>query len=197
MSNRKKEWDDCFLKAVCPRDLVARLRRWAAPHEKMQEPRLQVGVTRKDGPMYFLGMQIVKRMERSGFPSKIHCCYRSPEKQNDVFEKGHSKVREWESAHQYYEAVDIVHKYLYWDASPGYWDHLATVVRVVAKEYGVELVHGHNWKFVDSAHIELKSWRAVRDRQREQNDGGNHTPTPKELRERFLEVLPSEAPAPD
>ena len=122
--------------------------------------------------------------------------YRSPEKQQELFDR-RPKVTNagpWQSPHQFFEAVDIVHKSKYWNASPEYWETLANVVRTVSREYNVDLNHGHHWNMVDSAHIELTK------------HGGTFksatsataviiVPTTEELRERFFEILPQHVSA--
>lgn len=171
-------------------EMVGRLRDRMYPREKMQDPIKKVNLNRSDGPMLFLGDVIVKKMEKAGYPSMIIDGYRSPEKQQKLFDK-RPKVtyaRPWQSAHQFFEAVCIVHKSKYWNASPEYWETLANVVRTVSREYNVDLTHGHYWRMVDSAHIELTSWRDVQ--KRNKRNGGYHKPTPEELRERFFEILP-------
>jgi len=169
------------------------------PHEKMQEPKRQSRYTYVDGPMYYLGQQIVKAMQDAGYPAKILYCYRSAWKQNELYVKGRTapgpkvtNAAPWQSAHQYYEAVDIIHPSRGWDVSERYWEALASCVRIVSEKFGVELNHGHYWKFRDSAHIELRDWRLVRDRhKRNVHDQGDlRPPNRDELWWRFYEVLP-------
>lgn len=177
-------------------DLTRRLRLFNMPEPRMQTPKPQTGVNRSDGPMAFLADQIVKRMEKAGWPSKIHCLHRSAHEQNVLYEKRVNgrrvtKAEAWMSAHQFYDAADIVHASLYWNAPPEYWKMLAVVVRQVANEYKVDITHGHYWKMVDSAHIELTDWR--NHRMQNSKNGGYHEPTKEELYQRFLDVLPSQA----
>lgn len=148
-------------------------------------------VDRDRGPMLFLAQQIVKRMEVMGYPSVIHCVYRSPEEQNALYQKTPrvTNARAFESAHQYSEAADIVHKTLFWNAPAEYWEALATCVRVVEQEYKVSLNHGHYWKFTDSAHVELTDWRVFA------GSVGKNVPDAFQLAERFRQVLPSQAPS--
>lgn len=179
------------------------------PHTGQVHERL----TRYDysqGPMYYLGQQIVRAMEDSGYPAFIWCCYRSPAKQSEYLDKGTSKAGPWQSPHQFYEAVDILHPELYWQAPPDYWEQLAACVRIVAEKFGVELDHGHYWSWVDSAHVELEDWREFRERirarwrddldewnfQREEDPLSKAVmptpskPTEEELAQRFEQVLP-------
>ncbi|NHM20311.1 M15 family metallopeptidase [Tritonibacter mobilis] len=169
------------------------------PREKMQAPRRQSRYRYVDGPMYYLGQQIVKAMEDAGYPAKILYCYRSPEKQRELYSKGRTSAgpkvtnaRPWDSAHQYYEAVDIIHPSLGWNVTEEYWETLAACVRIVSEKFSVGLNHGHRWKFRDSAHIELRDWRSVRERHRRNvlDQGEPRPPNADELWYRFYEVLP-------
>ncbi|WP_281954276.1 M15 family metallopeptidase [Pseudophaeobacter arcticus] len=171
-------------------------------HEKAQVPKRQTRYDYTQGPMYYLGQQIVKHMQDAGYPAKILYCHRSADKQRELYSKGRTtpgrivtKAGPWESAHQYYEAVDIIHPSKGWEVSEKYWDTLATVVRIVSDKYGVQLNHGHNWRFRDSAHIETPDWRRVRDRHRQTIafEGEERPPNGQELWNRFFEVLPDVA----
>lgn len=157
-----------------------------SPRVKFQAEKRQTRYTYTDGPMIYLGQQIVKKMQDAGYPSKIFYGYRSAELQQALYNKRPrvTYARPYESPHQYYEAVDIVHETLFWNAPPEYWETLSAVVEVVSKEFGVGLSHGHDWKMVDSAHIELSDWRFQKARV------GLQRPTPEQLRLRFAEVLP-------
>lgn len=146
-------------------------------------------MNKSDGPMLWLGDQIVKRMEKAGYPSRIFCGFRSPEQQNREFADGDSKAKAWQSPHQFYEAVDIIHKTKAWNVSQDYWDMLATVVRTVEREYSIDLVHGYDWGW-DSAHIEIALWRQVPKRQI-RKEGHNYEPSPWEREQRFKELLPA------
>lgn len=158
----------------------------AIPRLKYQAEKRQTRYTYTDGPMIYLGQQIVKKMQDAGYPSKIFYGYRSAELQLALYNKRPkvTNARPYESPHQYYEAVDIVHETLFWNAPPEYWETLSAVVQVVSKEFGVGLTHGHNWQMVDSAHIELSDWRFQKAKV------GLQCPTQKQLADRFAEVLP-------
>ena len=142
----------------------------------------------RDGPMIWLGEKIVQKMNEAGWPSRIFQGYRSPELQQQYKDKGTSKAGPWQSPHQFYEAVDIIHQTKAWDVPQDYWDTLASVVRVVEQEYAIDLEHGYDWGW-DSAHIEIKDWRNVRDRQKA--SGGYHVPSELERAARFKEKLPA------
>lgn len=187
----RASWLAAYAKGLKGGNLFKALTAWATPRgERYQDPKPLVRVNHTEGPMLFLAQQIVKRMDKMGYPSRIQELYRTPERQATLKSKGRSKALGYQSPHQFFEAADIVHKTLYWDASPAYWDALAVVVRVIEAEYNVKLEHGHHWRFVDSAHVELKDWRTVRQRQL-QKYGHNYKPTKEELLARWEEVLPS------
>lgn len=149
-------------------------------------------VTRYDynlGPMLFIGQQILRAMQDAGHNPKIFDHYRSPEDQAEKKDNGVSRAGPFESAHQYYEAVDIAHREWAWFASEKapdgaqFWSDLAACVKIVAERFDVELVHGHDWGW-DSAHVELADWRTVR------HMIGHRVPTQAELDARFQQVLP-------
>lgn len=187
-----------------PQELVAAAVAKQFPHQKMQVPKRQTAFTYSDGPMYYLGQQIVKAMEDAGYPAKILYCYRTPEHQAQLYAKGRtapgSRVTSappWSSPHQYFEAVDIIHPSLAWGVTEEYWSALAACVSIVAEKFDVRLRHGHDWdgdgipvhldpdeRFRDSAHIELADWREVQTKRK---------PSPAELWARFQQVLPAEA----
>lgn len=174
-------------KVFTPQTLMAAARRARFRHEKMQTPKRQTRYTYVEGPMQFLGQQIVKSMEDAGYPAKVQECYRSPERQQRLLSLGEgvTKAGSFGSAHQYYEAVDIVHPSLFWNASSDYWEQLAVCVRIVADKYGVDLNHGHHWRMVDSAHIQLRDWREFK------AVVGKAKPSPEQLALRFQSVLPA------
>lgn len=175
-----------FERIYTPKTLMKAARRARFPHEKMQVSKRQTRYTYTDGPMYFLGQQIVKVMEDAGYPATIFECYRSPERQTEL--QGNDEWRTdagaFNSAHQYFEAVDIVHPSLFWKASSDYWEQLAIAVRIVADKFDVDLNHGHHWPKVDSAHIQLRDWRQFK------AVVGISKPTPQQLADRFAQVLP-------
>lgn len=185
-----------------PQQLMQAARLHQYPREKMQVPKRQTRFTYDLGPMYFLGQQIVKAMQDAGYPAKILYCHRSADEQRALYAKGRTapgdivtQARPWESPHQYYEAVDIIHPSLAWDVSEDYWEALASCVRIVAERYDALLVHGHEWRFRDSAHIEMADWRfqQAEHRERVMLEGKERPPNEAELWARFKSVLPKEA----
>lgn len=178
-------------------DAVRQVHGEAEKPEKHTPERQQTRYTYTDGPMYFLGQQIVRKMQQAGWPAKIYECYRTFERQAELYERVPrvTNAQPGESPHQFYEAVDIVHETKYWDVPEKFWEELAAAVRVVGAEYGVVLDHGHDWSFRDSAHIELVGWKRIRERYRSGEEGGSlspyREPTRDELKRRFIEVLPT------
>lgn len=164
-------------------ELMRRARRKRSPRTKGQAEKRQTRYDYTQGPMHYLGQQIVRGMQDAGYPAKIHVCYRPPDLQDSLYRRGRSKAKAWQSPHQYFEAVDVVHETLFWECEQDFWDTLARVVKIVAEKYNVTLEHGYDWGW-DSAHIELKDFRKVRNRQ------GRRVPDALQLAYRFEEVLP-------
>lgn len=156
---------------------------------RVQPAKRQTRYNYSDGPMGFLAGQIVREMQRIGHPAKIHCLYRSPEEQDAAFKRKASKARAWESPHQFYEAVDIIHeRYAWFEGRPKqdakvFFDDLNRVARMTADKYGVEFEYGYDWGW-DPAHIEFKDWRNVK------WNIGNYIPTADDLAARFIQLLP-------
>lgn len=157
----------------------------------MGEPRKRQ--TRMDyarGPMGFLASQIVKEMQRAGYPASVHAIYRSPEDQQKMVERRVSKAPPFSSAHQYYGAADIIHERFAWfdpsipnvpDGSL-FWARLWDCVEVVGEKYNVAFRPQIIW---DPAHVELKNWRDVRKRI------GQREPSATTLAWYFENTLPS------
>ena len=163
---------------------AARLRPSASRPEQYQLERRNVRNNYVDGPIAFIGGQIVKVMQAKGWPCKIHCLYRSPAEQNAAFHRGVSKARAFQSPHQYSLAVDIIHSSLGWDVPDRFWADLSAAVVVVSQRYDIALEHGHFWKFRDSAHVELKDWRKWRAL------WGDKSPDADQLAKCFEQLLP-------
>ena len=191
----KIAWLRAYARGLLNGNLFQELAKLSYQEDKSGDPHPQTRFTWTEGPMIYLGQQICKRMEKGGWPSRIAYGYRTPEHQNRLYNTRTPKgkrvtyAKAYQSPHNFFEAVDIVHKGKGWDAPKEYWEALAQCVRVVSQEYNVALVHGHHWKMVDSAHIELADWREVRKRQ-QRLQRPHWPPTKHELAERFEEVLP-------
>lgn len=166
-----------------PNSALARPEQMIAP-ERAQSAKKQTRYTYTNGPMMFLGQQIVRAMQDQGYPSKIYQCYRDPDDQMVAYYRGNSKAKAYESPHQYFEAVDIIHQKHGWNVSHEYWDTLQACVEMVSEKYGVKLNHGHTWKWRDSAHIEIRDWRSFK------HYVGRQRPTQEQLAQRFEDLLP-------
>lgn len=156
---------------------------------RVQPPKRQTRFNYSEGPMGFLAGQIVREMQRIGHPAKIHCLYRSPEEQNAARKRGASRAGAWQSPHQYFEAVDIIHeRYAWFEGRPKsdakvFFDDLNRVARMIADKYGVEFEYGYDWGW-DAAHIEFKDWKNI------PLNIGYYTPTADDLAARFIQLLP-------
>lgn len=190
-----------FERIYTPKTLIQAARASRLPRERMQVNKRQTRYTYLEGPMKFLGQQIVKSMEDAGYPALIHCCYRSPEAQMEAYGRGVSRAKAWQSPHQFMEAVDIVHPTLFWNVSADYWEQLAVCTRIVAEKFNVDLTGGFDWGW-DLAHIEIRDWRSLKDdpdwlefKREELRSVQEGTPAPQvpleALQRRFQEVLPS------
>jgi hypothetical protein len=94
------------------------------------------------GPIFYFGQKVCVAMERIGQPTKIHTCFRSPDEQRDL-PQGVSNAEPWESPHQFYEAVDLIHAKRGWPPTDDpYWRILNDVAQVVAHELGLPIVGG-------------------------------------------------------
>ncbi|WP_371168638.1 M15 family metallopeptidase [Aliiroseovarius sp. 2305UL8-7] len=117
---------------MTPQELRRRALNCLFPRTNMQVEKRQTSYTYVDGPMMFLGQQIVKVMEDSGYPAKIFQCYRSPARQQELYDQGRTKpgkrvtkAKPFSSAHQYLEAVDIIHPSIGWPKREDpYWEAL-------------------------------------------------------------------------
>lgn len=144
------------------------------------------------GPIFYVGQQIVRAMQESGYPAKIHCCYRSAQTQAGLVEKGVSKARPFQSPHQYFLAVDIIHPEKGWNVEQAYWDQLKACGEVVSEKFDIPLEFGYDWGW-DMAHIEFLDFRVYREKmnQRARNEGlPGCVPSPLDLASWFEELLP-------
>jgi len=118
------------------------------------------------GPMGFLADQIIKEMQRAGYPAREFNLYRSPEEQDKAFARRVSRAKAFQSAHQYFAASDLIHEKWAWfaaDEAPEgeqFWQRLWDCVEIVSEKFNVEFADQLVW---DRAHIELASWREFRE----------------------------------
>lgn len=129
------------------------------------EPRKRITRMRYDvGPMGFLSDQIMKEMQRAGYPVSEFNLYRDWLEQQRMLDRGVSRAKPYQSAHQYYAAADIIHeKWAWFDKSQKgvpdgaiFWDRLWDCVEVVGEKYKVEFSPRISW---DPAHVQLSNWR--------------------------------------
>jgi len=136
----------------------------------MGEPRKRITRMRYgEGPMGFLADQIMKELQRAGYPPREFNLYRSPELQMKAVREGRSRGTAFASAHQYFAASDIIHERWAWfdpaqkgDVPDGtqFWDRLWDCVEVVGEKYNVEFSDRILW---DPAHVQLQNWREFRE----------------------------------
>lgn len=136
----------------------------------MGEPRKRITRMRYDvGPMGFLSDQIMKELQRAGYPPREFNLYRSPEQQAKYLMSRTSKAKAFSSAHQYYGASDIIHeRYAWFDPNqPGpvpdgkeFWNRLWDCVAVVSEKYSVTFSDRIRW---DPAHVQLANWKEMRE----------------------------------
>lgn len=140
----------------------------------MGEPRKRITRMRYDvGPMGFLADQIMKELQRVGYPSREFNLYRPAEAQKKMLIRRVSRAGPFESAHQFYAASDIIHEKWAWfakkkaDGTPTgapdgaqFWDRLWDCAEVVAEKYNVQFSPRLSW---DPAHIQLANWRECRE----------------------------------
>lgn len=136
----------------------------------MGEPRKRITRMRYNvGPMGFLSDQIMKEMQRAGYPVREFNLYRPPSEQAKYKATGTSRAGPYSSAHQFFGASDLIHERWAWfnpaqkgDVPDGtmFWDRLWDCVAVVSERFDVEFSKRLNW---DPAHIELANWRSMRE----------------------------------
>lgn len=86
---------------------------------------------------------------------------RGEQAQEEAFRRGNSKARFGQSPHNYAPslAVDVVPHPIVWEDLPSF-KRLATVVKRKAKQLGISISAGADWKtFKDYPHYELSPWR--------------------------------------
>ncbi|WP_282127563.1 hypothetical protein [Roseobacter litoralis] len=175
-------------------DLMKNARDAIFRYEKMQAPKRQTRFTYRDGPMVFLGQQIVKAMQDAGYPAMIAETYVSPITQNIRYVTGKSPHKAWNSPYQFLEAVSIMHPSKFKDVSDEYWETLSACVHIVSNRFNVELIAGVD-SHADPSHIERRDWTHTRDDIFQKTNGEMRPPTPVELWALFLEILPTQAKA--
>ena len=119
----------------------------------------QTRFTYTQGPMFYIGQQIVRQMQESGHPCKIFEHYRDASRQATLKAQGASNAGPLQSAHNIGLAVDIIHTTRGWPPfEDPFWEALRVAGDIVGEKYGIPLVFGYDWGW-DAAHIELKHYR--------------------------------------
>lgn len=104
----------------------------------------------------------IKRTGQMGIPMFAAEVIRTPERQDQLFEDGHSKAKGGQSAHQYGMAVDLVHAQHGWSLNRDQWKLLGDVGMDIAKTLSLPIgskAWGGNWKFYDPAHWQVDDWK--------------------------------------
>lgn len=156
----------------------------------MGEPRKRITRMRyTHGPMGFLSDQIMKELQRAGYPPREFQLFRDEDTQRKYYKRGTSKTKY--GAHQVYGAADIIHERWAWfdKRQPGdvpdgtaFWNTLWDCVEVVSEKYNVTFSERLSW---DPAHVQLDNWKEMREVCRWE------TPTPLQLEWYFQVTLPA------
>lgn len=104
---------------------------------------------------------LIKRMARLGVPMFASEVLRSQERQQQLFEDGHSQAKAGKGPHPYGCAADVVHSVKGWNLTKTQWALVGHVGKEVAQQRGLKVSWGGDWKFYDPAHWEVTGWKAV------------------------------------
>lgn len=104
----------------------------------------------------------IRRLQQLGVPMFASEVWRLPERQDELFAKGVSKAKGGQSPHNYGCAADLVHAVHGWNLTDREWEVIGHVGKELAKQRGLKLVWGGDWKFYDPAHWEVANWREIR-----------------------------------
>lgn len=89
-----------------------------------------------------------------------HNMVRTSAQQQELYVRGVSKAKGFDSPHPNGCAVDIVHSTRAWDLTKSEWSMLGHIGKELAAQNGFKLVWGGDWSFYDPAHWELANWRS-------------------------------------
>lgn len=89
--------------------------------------------------------------EAAGYPIRFHEYYRGPEAQEAAFQRGASKARFGQSAHNFYLAVDYHFDKYGWNVPKAFWEYGDELARMIGLETGI--LYG------DANHLELSGWK--------------------------------------
>lgn len=130
-----------------------------------------------DPRLRYWAASFVIAARKRGIPLYVHTCLRDKLEQNRAFDRGTSKARYPQSAHNIGEAVDIVHGVFHWEMTRLEWDYIYTLGRFtldrvnasLKKADKLHLTWGGDFKSLwDPAHWEITDFR---DRRRELAEG--------------------------
>lgn len=100
-----------------------------------------------------------RALKAHGLPVYAHTCFRSPELQEHLRQRGLSQLGS--GAHQRAAAIDVVHGYYHWAPDRNFWRVLGVIGKQVAHTENLDLVWGGDFKTLyDPAHWELADWRS-------------------------------------
>lgn len=109
-------------------------------------------------PLAVFTQKLFKQLRKRNFPMYVHTCWRSPELQRELFDKGLSTLTD--GAHQRSSAVDIVHTHFHWEMKWEAWRYVGLIGEEIARKNSLPIRWGGRWtSFPDPAHWELKDWR--------------------------------------
>ncbi len=90
-------------------------------------------------------------MAQYGVPIKWHSYYRSPAEQDELFRRGATKARGWQSPHNYGLAVDYHFEKYGWNVPGSWWKFGDDVARAAGLETGLS--------FGDANHLQGRGWK--------------------------------------
>lgn len=108
---------------------------------------------------------LIQRMAKLGVPMFTHECWRSLERQADVYALGPTvtRAKPGRSAHNYGAAVDVVHSVHLWGLDKKAWALVGHVGKEIAASKGLAITWGGEFKSIyDPAHWELTHWPALK-----------------------------------
>jgi hypothetical protein len=126
---------------------------------KEQQVRAPREGARKEIVEFALGL--IEEASRFGIPLFAHEYLRDEQRQNMLHQKGFSKARYGESAHNFGLAVDIIHGIQGWELDRVEWSIIGGIGSEVARKKKLSIQWGGEWSFYDPAHWELKNWREM------------------------------------
>lgn len=101
----------------------------------------------------------IKHLKSRGMPFFVHDLMRTKEQQDALFNRGVSKAKFGQSAHNYGMAADIVHYGRFWNLTKKEWAVVGLIGKEIARRRGIKMTWGGDWNFYDPAHWELADWK--------------------------------------